>query len=379
MTLILAASLILLSCGILEPLASFGIFAGALWACLNLKLINSLAKGLLLREKMGYLKLSFLLAVKFPLLYMIGYEILTVMHCPLPYALAGFSLLFAALLFNCLARLPVYFQAGFALLASSGSLHASLTTPVPEVPNLFTLLYKGFESPFTAFLHHWESVAFSIILAAAIALLFCLGARRCKALPTTRFQNFLELIAEIAQKFARDILGPEGDKFVPFLGTLFIYILTMNWMVLLPFMKAPSSSLSITIALAICVFALVQYLSVRNFGFWGYLYHMAGSPKNAVGWAIVPLMLPIEVITQLSRPLTLALRLFGNVVGEDILIGAFALFGVTLFASLPVGLPLQMPFMLFAMFTGFMQASVFTLLSAIYILLSSPDPEDENH
>ena len=108
------------------------------------------------------------------------------------------------------------------------------------------------------------------------------------------------------------------------------------------------------------------------------MYHMAGSPKNTMGWIMVPLMFPIELLTQFTRPLTLALRLFGNVVGEDILIGAFALFGVNLLLPYvhSVGLPLQIPFIFLAILTGLMQALVFTLLSTIYILLSVPQHED---
>ena len=91
-------------------------------------------------------------------------------------------------------------------------------------------------------------------------------------------------------------------------------------------------------------------------------------------------MFPIELLVQISRPFTLALRLFGNVLGEDILIAAFALFGIGLVASFnsPVGIPLQIPFMLFGMLTSVMQALVFSLLTAVYILLSMPHKEEDH-
>lgn len=151
----------------------------------------------------------------------------------------------------------------------------------------------------------------------------------------------------------------------------------MNWLVLIPLIKVPCSDFNVTVALSICVFCLVQYLNIKNFGVLGFLHHMAGSPKTGLEWALAPLMFVIEIFTQISRPITLALRLFGNVVGEDTLIGAFALFGVALFASsqYPVGLPLQLPFLFLALLTGLMQALVFTLLSTIYILLSIPSDE----
>jgi F-type H+-transporting ATPase subunit a len=359
---------------------AYSTFFGAVWGCVNLFLITELVKSLLLPGARNYTKIVFCLAAKFPLLYLGGYAVLAYTDWPPIYSLLGFSLIFVAFLIKGARLIPLQHSLFLLCISLYFPLHGSLTSEVPEVPNIFTFIHKGTQHSFAYFLHQWDAVIFSIFLAILIALVFVWGARRRDDVPTTRLQNFLELIVESMRKFSNEILGPEGDKYVPFLGTLFIYILMMNWMVLFPFMKAPSSSLSITAALAICVFVLVQFLSIRNFGFFGYLYHMAGSPKGALGWAMVPLMFPIELLTQLSRPLTLAFRLFGNVIGEDILIGAFALFGVALFANSPVGIPLQMPFMLFAMMTGLMQALVFTLLTAIYILLSSPDHnEDEYH
>jgi F-type H+-transporting ATPase subunit a len=384
-TLILATVTALLLGLLVGEMEAYSLLFGALWGSLNLYLIRCAVMSLWPLGVRHYLKIALVLLIKFPLLYYIGYQILE--RAPLPplYSLIGFSLLFVALFLQGVSTLPKpskvsLLALGFLIpFAKQPPLHASLTSNVPEVPNIITFLHTALKTPWTTTLHNWESVLFSILLAAVIALIFCLGVRRCTAMPESKLQNFLELLTEGMQKFTTEILGSEGAKYLPFLGTLFIYILMMNWMVLLPFMKAPSSSLSITAALAICVFVLVQYLSIRNFGLGGYLYHMAGSPKGALGWAMVPLMFPIELLTQLSRPLTLAFRLFGNVVGEDILIGAFALFGITLFAFSPVGVPLQMPFMLFAMLTGLMQALVFTLLSAIYILLSMPGPEDHDH
>jgi F-type H+-transporting ATPase subunit a len=193
------------------------------------------------------------------------------------------------------------------------------------------------------------------------------------------FQSFLESVVELLRDLVVGILGHHGEKYLPFLGTLFIYIFCMNIAGMIPFMKSPSTSLNITAAMAICVFMLVQFLNFRNHGFLGFLYHLAGSPKTAVEWIIVPLMLPIEIIVQLSRPVTLALRLFGNILGEDILIAAFAVFGISLVASLsPVGVPLQLPFMFLGLLTSLMQALVFTLLSTVYIMLSMPH-HDEGH
>jgi len=250
---------------------------------------------------------------------------------------------------------------------------------VPELPNFITFIArKNHGAGWAEFLHDWDSVIFSIIIGSLIALLFHFGTRY-KSLIPSGLQNFLELIADNLRNLVTSVLGPEGDKYLPLIGTLFVYILCMNLAGMVPFMKSPSSNINITAALAICVFIYVQYLNIRNMGILGFCYHLAGSPKNTVEWLIAPLMFPIELLIQISRPFTLALRLFGNVLGEDILIAAFALFGIGMVASyFPVGLPLQIPFMLLGMLTSVMQALVFSLLTAVYILLSMPHKEEDH-
>lgn len=243
---------------------------------------------------------------------------------------------------------------------------------VPELPNIFTILEQQLDSPaWVKFMQEWEGVFFSYIAAGILALVFYLGARKKEMIPQG-LQNFLELIVETFRGFVVSLLGIEGEKYVPFLGTLFIYILTMNLLGMIPMMSSPSANLNITVALAICVFCLVQVLNIKNMGVKGFLYHLAGSPTNAIGWAIVPLTLPIEIITQISRPITLSLRLFGNIMGEKILVAFFALMGVTMLYFFPI----QIPFMLLGILMSVIQAAVFTLLSTIYILLSVPHAEE---
>lgn len=253
-------------------------------------------------------------------------------------------------------------------------LHAS----VPELPNLFVFINKIFgETSVTRFLEHWASVICSMILALGISWIFHKGSKNMSMIPGN-LQNALEWIIETIRDTIVDMLGSEGKQYVPFLGTLFIYILAMNWLVLIPFFMPPSASFNVTLGIALAVFVYVQYLNVRNYGIKGFIYHMAGSPKNAVGWVLAPMMFCIELLTQLTRPFTLALRLFGNIFGEDILIATFSLFGVAALAyfNAPIGLPFQVPFLFLALFTGLLQALVFTYLSTIYILLSIPSAEE---
>jgi F-type H+-transporting ATPase subunit a len=258
---------------------------------------------------------------------------------------------------------------------------AALENKAPELPNFIQMLYHKFhEEPWAEFLYNWENLVFAIIIAILLSLVLSRAIKYRRLIPC-RLQNAAEMLVEGLESLVTGVLGPEqGRKYFPFLATLFVYILSMNLFGMVPLMKSPSSNINVTGALAICVFVLVQFLNIRNMGVLGFLYHLAGSPKNAMEWILAPMMFPLELLTQLTRPVTLAIRLFGNVLGEDILVGAFSIFGLGVLASysLPVGVPLQIPFMFLAVLTSTMQALVFTLLTTVYILLSMPH-SDEKH
>ena len=191
-------------------------------------------------------------------------------------------------------------------------------------------------------------------------------------------QNVVEYLVETLYGFVVGILGPRyGPRYVPFLGTLFIYILFMNLFGLIPFMDSPTSSLNVTVALALVVFLFSQYIGFRELGVVGYFDHLMGNPRSPIGWLLVPLMLPIHVMGELAKPISLSCRLFGNIFGEDMLLVAFASLGVMIssLVLVPVGVPLQLPFMFLALLTSTLQALVFTVLSTIYILLMLPHDE----
>jgi F-type H+-transporting ATPase subunit a len=150
-----------------------------------------------------------------------------------------------------------------------------------------------------------------------------------------------------------------------------------------PLGKSPTASPNTTVALALCVFVYVHFIGLTRNGPVGYLKHLAGNPRSGVEWAFVPLMLPIHVIGEIARPVSLSLRLFGNVTGEDVLLFAFCVLGVTTlsFVDSPIGIPFQIQIIQLAIMTSFIQALVFTLLSTIYILLWLPHEEhgEEHH
>jgi len=255
-----------------------------------------------------------------------------------------------------------------------------------ELPNLIHMLRsalapEGAEEPaWLGYLARFQDIFFALLVTVLLIVVARLGTRRMSLVPGP-VQNVVEFFVEGFRDFILGIMGPQGEPFVPFLGTLFLYIWWMNLFGLVPLMKSPTSALSTTGALAVCVFLYVQWTGIRRLGLLGYIKHLAGDPKDAIGWALVPLMLPLHIIGELAKPVSLSLRLFGNITGEDVLIAVFAMLGVAVlgFLHLPVGLPLHLPFILLALMMSTVQALVFTLLSAIYIVQVLPHEEHEEH
>jgi F-type H+-transporting ATPase subunit a len=262
--------------------------------------------------------------------------------------------------------------AGVAELGAEAAAHS------PEFPNIIEILLHHYsESSLLQFLFEFRIVVFSLLVGAVLSVLVIAGYRKRSLIPGP-LQNFIEWVVEGLSNMIISILGEQGRKYVPFLGTLFVYIFCMNVFGLIPGMFSSTAKLNTTLGLAICVFLYVQYAGIRNFGIFGYIYHLAGSPKSVVEWCLVPLNLPLHIIGELAKPVSLSLRLFGNISGEDMLLAIFAGLGVTIlsFIGLPVGIPLHLPFIFLALLTSFVQALVFSLLATIYFSLMSNHSEE---
>jgi F-type H+-transporting ATPase subunit a len=251
----------------------------------------------------------------------------------------------------------------------------------PGFPTVVTLLEAALpHAGWLPFVVHYEALLFSLLIAGLLCLLAFLASRDAKMIPGT-LQNAVEALVEMLHDFVVGILGPKhGRRYLPFLGTLFIYILAMNLFGLIPFMHSPTASLNVTVALALTVFVYVQYTGISELGIVGYLDHLIGNPRDVISWILVPLMLPIHVLGELAKPISLSCRLFGNVFGEDMLLVAFATLGViTLpFKHVPFGLPLHLLFIPLALLSSVLQALVFTVLSTVYFLLMLPH-DDHAH
>jgi F-type H+-transporting ATPase subunit a len=129
------------------------------------------------------------------------------------------------------------------------------------------------------------------------------------------------------------------------------------------------------------VFFYVQYIGITRNGLAGYLYHFAGQPKDAIGWGSAILLFPLEVMGEFIKPISLSCRLFGNILGEDILLAVFVGLGVTTlsFVHSPIGLPLQLPFLVLSALFGLVQGLVFALLTTVYIVMMLPHDDHDHH
>ena len=234
-----------------------------------------------------------------------------------------------------------------------------------ELPNLVSFLADklGATTRLGQQVTLWENVIFSLIIVFIISLFVYLASRKQKMIPG-RLQAALELVVGGLDDFVCGILGKNGRRYTPFIGTLFIYILFMNLFGIIPFMKSPTSSWSTTLALALCVFAYVQYTGFRELGFLGYLDHMMGRPRGILAFSVfVPVMMfVLHIVSELVRPISLSLRLRSNIWGDDLLLSVLAGFG-------SAGVGLLVFSTLLAILAAVVQTLVFSLLTTIYFAL----------
>src|SRR5579884_3436977 len=129
----------------------------------------------------------------------------------------------------------------------------------PEAANFVSLIREAIgEGPVAEFLHHYENVIFSALIILVLIALARFAARKRELVPG-KVQNLGEMVVEGLSNFFGGILGPQGKPYIPFLGTLFLYIFSMNVFGLIPGMKSPTSSINTTLALGLTVFVVVQY------------------------------------------------------------------------------------------------------------------------
>ena len=199
------------------------------------------------------------------------------------------------------------------------------------------------------------------IVAALLVVLLGLASRKLALVPGSR-QSIAEMIVQMFEGLIVDTVGPEGRKYLPVVATVGLFVFGCNMIGLVPGFMSPTSKLNVTLGCALVVFFYYHAQGVKAQGLKYFKHFMGPIP------ALAPLMIPIEIISHFSRPVSLSMRLFGNIFAEELLI-------VIMASIIPFFLPL--PFMAVAIFTALIQSFVFVLLSCIYI--SGAVAHEEEH
>jgi F-type H+-transporting ATPase subunit a len=213
----------------------------------------------------------------------------------------------------------------------------------------------------------WYTIMFIIACIIAVILIFLFRRKLSEDEPTGG-QQTLEVGVLAIRNMLADIVGPHGLKYFPVVATFAILILVSNLMGFFPLFKTPTAATSVTFALGISSFLYYNYIGIKENGLFGHLKHFAGPI-----WWIAPLIFLIEIIGNLVRPLSLGLRLFGNMFADEAVSENIAnLFPGKTNWIVPVFL---MPL---GLFVALIQTFVFTLLSMVYISEVSHAPHGDH-
>jgi|SRR5579872_5403670 len=205
-------------------------------------------------------------------------------------------------------------------------------------------------------------ITMQILVAVIIIVLFALLRPRLSMDRPGKLQHIFEVIYSFLRGEANDNIGHEGPRFLPFLGTLFIFILFCNLIGIIPGFESPTMNPSVPAGCALLVFVYYNFMGFKQQGIGKYLAHFAGPLP-----ILAPLMIPIEIISHLARPLSLTIRLFANMLAGEkvtvVFLGLTYLVAPALFMGLHV-------------FVSFLQAYIFVLLTMMYV--SETVPHDEH-
>ena len=201
----------------------------------------------------------------------------------------------------------------------------------------------------------FEAVCFSFCAALFLIVLSAVATRKYEQVPRG-VQNLLEWAVGLLRGLVRSFIGESGDIIQDIVEDRDLIIFIMNMMGLIPMFRSPTMTLSTTAALGGVTFVMVEFYAVRDTGLLTYLKHFMGD----ILW-LAPLMIVVEIVGEFARPVSLSLRLFGNIFGEDMVIEKLLHMGQDFY------LPLQIPMMAFAIFGSFLQAFIFTCLASLYI------------
>ncbi len=218
-------------------------------------------------------------------------------------------------------------------------------------PILFLEFFRGVLQPLGMSETSADAVAYTWLIMVLLLMLSFLAARRVAVVPRA-LQNFMEVVVGGIENMIVETMGEHGRAYFPLVATVGLFVLISNLVGLIPGFFPPTANINTTAACAVVVFISTHVVGVRQHGI-RYIKHFCGP----IIW-LAPVMFFIEVIGHLSRPLSLTLRLFGNMNGHELVLIIF-------FGLAPFLVPL--PMMLMGVLVSFIQAFVFMLLTMIYI------------
>ncbi len=234
--------------------------------------------------------------------------------------------------------------------------------PVVQLPNFLAFLgVPGAWMP--------AHVTFTWLVMAILVVVGGLGTRALRPVPGP-LQNFVEVVIEAFHGLLDQMIGRQGRQFLPLIGTAGLFILTSNLLGNIPGFQPPTANWNTTVALAVTVFLSYNYFGIRKHGLLNYLKHFCGPV-----WWLAPLMFPIEFIGHLARPVSLSIRLFGNIFGEESVI-VILLSLVWLVMPYLIWLGIMLPL---SLFTAAVQTFVFIMLSMVYIAGAVEEGHGEEH
>ncbi len=254
-------------------------------------------------------------------------------------------------------------------------INGTLELPAPHV-----VWPAGHHAP--ADLVTWDvSISSSIftmwIISAVLILTMVLLTRGMRRIPG-RGQNAIEALYEGLESFAMSLGGPAAKPYIPLFVTLFVYILASNWSGLLPFVgrielfRAPTSDVNITVGLALVSFTLFHIEGVRALGVGGYLskFFPVREFRNGVGAGVIAMFVGlVELMLEFVKPLTLSMRLFGNIYGGEVALGVILALTITVVPLALYGLELML---------NLVQALIFSVLTLMFILAAIEGHHEEH-
>jgi len=208
----------------------------------------------------------------------------------------------------------------------------------------------------------WQNwIVMELLVVALVMLLVAVLRSRLSVDNPGKLQHLFELTWEFIRNTAEEVGIHHSEKYAGYFGTVFIFILSMNLIGIIPTFESPTMTAAVPLGMALCTFAYYNFWGFREMGVGKYLAHFAGPV-----WWLAPLMIPIEIISHLARPLSLTFRLYGNMLAGEQVTGLFIRLTYLVMPVVFMGLHL---------FVAFLQAYIFTLLTMIYVSFATAHEE----